>query len=169
MHSSSDLMSHGSVSELHFRSILGHFATGVAVITAILDGRPVGMTIQSLCSLSLSPPMILICPSLTSTSWPSIAASQVLCVNLLAEDQESLARQFAIPGADKFAGVQWNPSALTGCPVLSECVAWIDCRIASTHPGGDHLVAVCDVLELDGRVDRRPLIFFKSKFTGVLS
>src|SRR5260370_28543293 len=126
-------MGHGSVSEVRFRSILGHFATGVAVITAILNERPVGMTIQSLCSLSLSPPMILICPALTSSSWPSIAASQVLCVNLLAEDQESLARQFAIPGSDKFADVHWKPSGSTGSPVLADCLASLDCRIASTY------------------------------------
>jgi flavin reductase (DIM6/NTAB) family NADH-FMN oxidoreductase RutF len=160
-------MSSEPVTEFQFRSVLGNFATGVAVIASVLDGRPVGMTIQSLCSLSLSPPMILICPSLTSTSWPSIAESRALCVNVLAEDQGSLARQFARSGSDKFASLEWKPSDLTGSPILPDCLAWIDCKIASIHSGGDHLVAVCDVLALGGRFDRRPLVFFKRKFTSV--
>ena len=81
--------------EHQFRSVLSQFATGVAVVTAVNKGVPVGLTIQSFCSLSLDPPLILLCPGITSTSWPKIAEVGYLCVNLLAEGQEQIARQFA--------------------------------------------------------------------------
>jgi flavin reductase (DIM6/NTAB) family NADH-FMN oxidoreductase RutF len=153
--------------ESYFRTVLASFATGVAVVTAVSDHCPVGMTIQSFCSLSLRPPRILLCPAMTSTSWPKIASAGGLCVNLLAEDQESLARQFARSGTDKFAGVGWVGSIITGSPMLVNALAWIDCNIVNTYPGGDHLIAVCDVLALERRTDLRPLIFFKSAFARI--
>jgi len=150
--------------DLHFRSVLSQFATGVAVVTATNSLRPLGITIQSFCSLSLNPPLILICPALTSTSWPNIASAAGLCVNLLAESREDLALQFAKSGGDKFVGVPWEPSPITESPILVDALAWIDCRIDHVYPGGDHLLVVCEVLALEARTDLRPLIFFKSGF-----
>jgi flavin reductase (DIM6/NTAB) family NADH-FMN oxidoreductase RutF len=150
--------------EHHFRTVLGHFATGVAVVTAVAEGVPVGMTIQSFCSLSLDPPLILLCPGLSSTSWPKIAAVGHLCVNLLSEGQGDIARQFARSGADKYAEVAWAASADTGSPMIEGALAWIDCRVEGTHPGGDHSIVVCRVLDLAARADRRPLIFFLRGF-----
>jgi 3-hydroxy-9,10-secoandrosta-1,3,5(10)-triene-9,17-dione monooxygenase reductase component len=154
----------GQSYEHHFRTVLGHFATGVAVVTAISEGEPAGLTVQSFCSLSLDPPLILLCPGLSSTSWPRIEAAGQLCVNLLAEGQEEIARQFARSGTDKYAGLDWTPSADTGSPTLDGALAWIDCRIEATYPGGDHVIAVCRVLGLEARTDLRPLIFFQSGF-----
>jgi 3-hydroxy-9,10-secoandrosta-1,3,5(10)-triene-9,17-dione monooxygenase reductase component len=153
--------------EQHFRHVLGHFATGVAVVTAIDRGTPVGLTIQSFCSLSLDPPLILLCPALSSTSWPRVERAGSLCVNLLAEGQEGLARQFALTGADKYAGVGWAPSADTGSPMLNGALAWIDCQVVRSHPAGDHLIVVCLVLDLAARRDLRPLIYFKRGFQPV--
>lgn len=150
--------------EQHFRNVLGHFATGVAVVTAVDRGEPVGLTIQSLCSLSLDPPLILLCPALTSTSWPRVERAGRLCVNLLAEGQDEIARQFARSGADKYAGVSWTPSPDTGSPMLQGAIAWIDCEVFEQHPGGDHLIVVCRVLDLAARTDLRPLIFYRSGF-----
>lgn len=150
--------------EQHFRTVLGHFATGVAVVTAIDRGTPVGLTIQSFCSLSLDPPLILLCPALSSTSWPRVARVGSLCVNLLADGQEDLARQFARSGTDKYAGARWSPSADTGSPMLDGALAWIDCRIVRSHPAGDHLIVVCLVLDLAARTDLQPLIFYRSGF-----
>lgn len=154
---------------LNFRAVLGHFATGVLVVTANTDGAPRGMTVQSFCSLSLDPPLILICPALASTSWPSIASAKGLCINLLAEESEYVARQFAKSGGDKFAGIDWQPSPVTRSPILSGALAWLDCELAHTHPGGDHLVAVCRVLALESRADLMPLIFFRAGFTRILA
>jgi len=147
-----------------FRSVLGHFATGVAVVTALDEAEPIGLTVQSFCSLSLDPPLILLCPARTSTTWPRIEARGKLCVNLLAENQEHLAKQFARSGTDKFAGVAWSHTATTNSPLLEGSLAWIDCELAEVHPGGDHHVAICKVLELSARSDLMPLIFFKSGF-----
>jgi 3-hydroxy-9,10-secoandrosta-1,3,5(10)-triene-9,17-dione monooxygenase reductase component len=147
-----------------FRTVLGHFATGIAVVTA-MDGRePVGMTIQSFCSLSLEPPLILLCPGRGSTSWPRIEPAGRCCINLLAEGQERVARQFARSGSDKYAGVGWHPSPETGSPMLEGAIAWIDCTVESIFPGGDHLIVVCRALDLAARTDLRPLIFFQSGF-----
>ncbi len=148
----------------HFRLVLGHFATGVAIVTAIDEREPVGMTIQSFCSLSLEPPMILICPALTSTTWPRIEAVGQMCVNLLADGQEDLARQFARSGGNKYKDVRWTPSSATGSPMVEGTLAWIDCQIHHTYPGGDHLIVVARVLDLEARTDLRPLIFFQSGF-----
>lgn len=152
------------VFEQHFKNVLGHFASGVAVVTAIDGGEPVGLTIQSFCSLSLDPPLILLCPALTSTSWPRVERAGRLCVNLLAEGQAALARQFARSGGDKYAGVRWTDSAQTHSPLLEGALAWVDCEIERSHQGGDHIIAVCRVLDLAVRNDLRPLIFFRSGF-----
>ena len=146
-----------------FRLVLGHFASGVAVATAI-DDEPVGLTIQSFCSLSLDPPLILLCPSRSSASWPRVDASGSLCINLLAAGQSHVARQFALSGTDKFAGIAWRAAAATGSPILEGVLAWIDCRIEETRVVGDHFVVVCRVLDLDALPDLAPLIFFRGNY-----
>jgi flavin reductase (DIM6/NTAB) family NADH-FMN oxidoreductase RutF len=150
--------------ENQFRSVLGQFASGVAVVTAVNKGTPVGMTIQSFCSLSLDPPLILLCPAIKSTSWPKIAEVGHLCVNLLAEGQEQIARQFARSGGDKYGGIAWTAAADSGSPMLDGALAWIDCQIGGQYPGGDHLIVTCQVLDLAARTDLRPLVFFQSGF-----
>lgn len=147
-----------------FRKVLGHFASGVAVATAMADGRPLGLTIQSFISLSLDPPLILISPARSSTTWPAIREVGRLCVNILAEGQADLARQFALSGTDKYAGVRWRPSPATGSPLFLDSLAWIDCAIESVHEGGDHFVVVCRVLDLATQHSGRPLVFFQSGF-----
>ncbi len=150
--------------EHQFRSVLSQFATGVAVVTAVNKGVPVGLTIQSFCSLSLDPPLILLCPGITSTSWPKIAEVGYLCVNLLAEGQEQIARQFARSGGDKYGGVAWTAATDSGSPMLDGALAWIDCRVDNQYAGGDHLIVTCQVLDLAARTDLRPLVFFQSGF-----
>jgi 3-hydroxy-9,10-secoandrosta-1,3,5(10)-triene-9,17-dione monooxygenase reductase component len=147
-----------------FRSVLGHFSSGVAIITATSQGAPVGMTIQSFSSLSLRPPLVLLCVAGTSTSWPRIRAAGRLCVNILAADQEPLASQFARSGGEKFAGVDWTPSPVTGSPQLVGSLAWLDCSVGSAYPGGDHLIVVCPVLALGADADKKPLVFFRGEF-----
>lgn len=142
----------------HLRFVLGHFATGVAVVTAVA-GEPVGLTIQAFCSLSLEPPL---CPARSSTSWPRIEGAGSLCVNLLADSQGNLARRFALSGTDKFAGVAWSPSEVTGSPILEGALAWIDCQIEEIRGGGDHFVVLYRILALGAHTDARPPIFFRA-------
>src|ERR1700679_3704038 len=93
-----------SIDKAEFRATLGHFATGVIVVTAIHADRPTGFTCQSFFSLSLDPPLIALAPAKSSTSWPKVADAGAFCANVLGADQEPLARAFANSGSDKFAG-----------------------------------------------------------------
>src|ERR1700730_17983759 len=113
----------------HYRTPLGHFCSGITVITAAADDGPAGMTCQSFCALSLDPPLILVCPGKSSASWPRIEAAGHFAVNVLAEDQEELCRGFAAKGGDKFAGVGWSAGPFTGAPVLAGALAWMECRL----------------------------------------
>ena len=92
----------------HFREVLGHFLTGVAVVTACDRGVPVGMTCQSLASLSIDPPLVLFCAAKTSSTWPRIASAEHFCLNILAEDQGEICAGFARSGGHKFDGVRYR-------------------------------------------------------------
>jgi len=157
-------MTEGAIDSAHFRTVMGHFATGVTVVTAVHDDVPVGFTAQSFVSLSLDPPLVAVCPGIQSASWPRIAAAPGLCINILGGHQEALCRAFATSGADKYAGVGWRPSALSGAPVLDGCLAWADCRIEATHEAGDHLIVVAQVLDLGGGEGGEPLLFYRGGF-----
>jgi len=143
--------------------VLGHFPTGVVIVTAVDDGTPVGMAIGSFTSVSLDPPLIAILPAKASASWPSIAAAGAFCVNVLNAAQEALCRTFATTGADKFAGVPWQPSP-SGAPVLAGALAWIDCALEQLVEAGDHYSALGRVRSLDVSADQatEPLVFFKA-------
>jgi 3-hydroxy-9,10-secoandrosta-1,3,5(10)-triene-9,17-dione monooxygenase reductase component len=147
----------------HFRTVLGHFGSGVAIITSIDDGEPVGMAVQSFSSLSLDPPYVMFAPAKSSTSWPRIQKTRRFCVNVLSEDQEELSRGFAVSGGDKFAGVAWHESG-NGSPILDGVLAWIDCDVETEHDAGDHTIVVGRVLELDVERDGRPLLFFRGGY-----
>ncbi|MBB5159457.1 flavin reductase family protein [Saccharopolyspora phatthalungensis] len=146
-----------------FREVLGHFASGVTVITGITDDGPAGFTCQSFSSLSLDPPLVVVLPGKSSTSWPRIADTDRFCVNILADHQDQLSTRFARSGADKFADVAWTPSPL-GQPVLDGACAWIDCHIEAIHPGGDHLIVVGAVEHLSAKPDRQPLLFHRGAY-----
>jgi len=145
-----------------FRDVLGHFASGVTVVTA-MDGDPVGFTCQAFAALSLDPPMVLLAPAKSSTSWPRIARAGAFCVNILASHQADLARTFSLSGTDKFAGVRWTASALSGAPRLDGALAWADCRLQQIHDSGDHELVTGRVLAL-GVADGRPLLFYRGRF-----
>jgi len=152
-----------------FRRILGSFATGVTVITAAGADRaePAGFACQSFASLSLDPPLVTFMVARTSTTWPRIARAGGFCVNILAAGQDELCRDFAVSGADKFAGVTHSPAPVTGAPLLDGVAGWIDCVIQAVHPGGDHLIVVGRVRALgDSGVDASPLLFHKGTFGG---
>jgi flavin reductase (DIM6/NTAB) family NADH-FMN oxidoreductase RutF len=147
-----------------FRAVLGHFCTGVTIVTATDADGPVGFTAQSFAALSLDPPLTLVCPGKSSTSWPRIEAAGSFCVNVLSEDQEELCRTFAVTGGDKFAGVGYEPGPVTGFPLLTGALAWIECRLEAVYDGGDHAIAVGRVLDLGVHHDGRPLLFYRGGF-----
>jgi 3-hydroxy-9,10-secoandrosta-1,3,5(10)-triene-9,17-dione monooxygenase reductase component len=145
-----------------YREVLGHFATGVTVVTTVDRGVPVGFTCQAFAALSLEPPLVAFAPAKTSATWPRIERSGVFCVNVLAEHQEALCRLFATKGDRKFEGVGWRPAA-TGSPILLEVLAFVDCRLHAVYEGGDHLLAVGKVVDL-GVGSGGPLLFYRGGF-----
>jgi 3-hydroxy-9,10-secoandrosta-1,3,5(10)-triene-9,17-dione monooxygenase reductase component len=145
------------------RNVLGHFASGVTVVTADTDDGPIGFTCQSFSSLSLDPPLIAFAPARTSRTWPRLREIGRFCVNVLAEGQGDLSQTFAGSGADRFDGVPWTPSA-HGSPVLEGVVAWIDGELWAEYDGGDHTIAVARVLDLGSHPDRRPLLFHRGSY-----
>jgi 3-hydroxy-9,10-secoandrosta-1,3,5(10)-triene-9,17-dione monooxygenase reductase component len=152
-----------TVDSARFRQVLGHFVTGVTVITAVHDGEPAGLAVNSFTSLSLEPPLVAFCAAKSSTTWPSIQAAGRFCVNILAEDQEDVSRLFATRGADKFRGMGWRP-AESGSPILAGVLAWIDCVTDVEHDGGDHLIVVGRVLDVGVPREQKPLVFFRGGY-----
>ena len=144
------------------REVLGHFPSGVTIVTGMTDDGPAGFTCQSFSSLSLDPPLVLILPGRSSTSWPRIEATGRFCVNVLAEDQGELSTTFAQSGTDKFAGVEWRTSTL-GSPILAGATAWIDCTLHASHDGGDHLIVVGAVQALE-TAELPPLVFHRGAY-----
>jgi 3-hydroxy-9,10-secoandrosta-1,3,5(10)-triene-9,17-dione monooxygenase reductase component len=145
-----------------FRDVLGHLPTGVTIVTAHGKAGPVGMAANSVTSVSLQPPLILICPARTSTTWPSIRDAGAFCVNVMAGHHEELTRHFAASEVDRFAGVETKDFD-TG-PALKDAVAWIECRIRDEHDAGDHTIVVADVLAVEADPESAPLVFFRGSY-----
>jgi len=145
------------------RDVLGHFASGVTVVTAETAEGPLGFTCQSFSSLSLDPPLVAFAPARTSRTWPRLREMGRFCVNVLAEGQDDVSQNFARSSADKFAGVRWTRSP-HGSPVLDGVVAWIDGELWAEYDGGDHTIVVARVLDLGAHPDRRPLLYHRGAY-----
>ena len=147
-----------------FRRVLGHYPSGVAVITSVSpEGKPVGMTVTSFTSVSLDPPLVAFFPDRRSSTWVAIRERGAFCVNVLGADQEAVCRQLAAKGGDKFQDVVWTPEAL-GLPALSNAVAWIGCEIETVHEAGDHYIVVGRVRHLSADQAIVPLLFFQGGY-----
>jgi len=153
--------------QARFREVLGHFATGVTIVTALEEGQPVGFSCQSFAALSLDPPMVVLAPARSSTSWPRIRAAGSFCVNILGEHQEAVCRAFAISGGDKFSGVGWRPG-ITGAPVIDGSLAVVECELGDIFEGGDHEIVTGRVVALDVG-DGGPLLFYRGGFGRFVS
>jgi flavin reductase (DIM6/NTAB) family NADH-FMN oxidoreductase RutF len=148
------------------RAVLGHFCTGVAVITGHDGVRPHGFTCQSITSVSLDPPYVSFCPAHTSTSWPRIRSAGRLCINVLAAEQRDVCAAFATSGGDKFAAIDWSHGS-NGAPALSGVLAAIEADFEFEHGAGDHTIVVAHVTALHTYHDRRPLLFYRGGYGGL--
>lgn len=158
-------MDTSEIDQQRLRNVLGNFCTGVTVVASVDDGEPVGMACQSFASLSLSPPLVLFCPSRASRSWARIARSGHFCVNVLAADQQDVSAVFGRPGESKFSGLDWSHSP-NGAPVLDGVLTWVDCLVETVHSAGDHHVVVGRVTELGPARQARPLLFYRGDYTA---
>ncbi|MBW3629834.1 MAG: flavin reductase family protein [Gemmatimonadetes bacterium] len=148
-----------------FRRVLGHFTTGVSIVTTVrADGRPCGLTVNAFSSVSLQPTLVLVCVEKVSDSHGCIHASGIYAVNVLEEGKgESLSRRFATWAVeDKFEGVAYR-DAKTGAPVLEAALAWVDCRVVEGVSVGDHTVFIGEVLDADAR-EGRPLVYYRGGY-----
>jgi 3-hydroxy-9,10-secoandrosta-1,3,5(10)-triene-9,17-dione monooxygenase reductase component len=150
-----------------FRDVMGAYPTGVCVITAVnADGRRHGMAVGTFSSISLDPPMVGFLPDRKSTTWPIIATTGRFCVNVLGAHQLDLCHRFSARGDDKFAGLSHGHSP-SGQPLLDDCLAWVDCTIASVTEVGDHLFVLGHVDAMAKLHDGAPLLFHGGKFHGL--
>jgi 3-hydroxy-9,10-secoandrosta-1,3,5(10)-triene-9,17-dione monooxygenase reductase component len=152
-----------SIDEARFRQVLGRFATGVTVVTGVAGGEPVGLAVNSFTSVSLEPPLVAFCVGERSRTWPDLRTAGSFCVNILAEDQETLSRTFAARPPDRFLGVGWRPGR-SGAPILNDVLAWIECTVEAEHPAGDHMIVVGRVQDLDVGHEGRPLVFYRGGY-----
>ncbi len=145
------------------RNVMGHFATGVTVITTKDEaGKPFGLTANAFSSLSLDPPLVLICVDKKVDCYACFEASKVFAVNFLNEDQEDLSRRFATKGIEKFDGVPCRIGEC-GVPLLDGAMGHIECKLVGGYDGGDHTIYVGEIMCASASGDR-PLLFFKGKY-----
>jgi flavin reductase (DIM6/NTAB) family NADH-FMN oxidoreductase RutF len=150
-----------------FRAVMGCLAAGVTVVTTLdRRGEPRGLTATAVCSVSLTPPLVLVCIDQAADCYGAFREARAFAVNLLREDQESLSRQFASKGGRKFEGVAHRPG-VTGAPILSGALAHLECLLTAQYPGGDHTIFVGEAVESGMAVshgDDSPLVHFRGRY-----
>jgi flavin reductase (DIM6/NTAB) family NADH-FMN oxidoreductase RutF len=149
------------------RRVMGCFATGVTIITTRdQGGKPYGLTANAVTSLSLTPPLLLICVDRKAETYPHFFDSKLFVLNILAEDQEALSRRFATTGGDKFVGLDFLHGRLD-TPILAGTLGHVECRIVETLEGGDHVIHIGQVEHAEAR-EGRPLLFFRGKYRQLI-
>ena len=149
------------------RSVLGRFATGVTVVSVGGDA-PCGMTANAFTSVSLEPPLILVCVNRKCALAPALLESGGFAVSMLSAGQENVARYFADHsrprGQAEFHPIRWSPGPATGAPVLAGSLAWLDCALSASYDGGDHLIFLGSVLASGSGPGEDALVFFGGEF-----
>lgn len=150
-----------------FREAMRRFASGVTIVTTVDDGGEWrGFTASAFCSLSIAPPLILVCQARTSTSHGAFMRCERFLVNILGSQHEDLALRFAGSGGDKFTNTPFERSRRTGLPILPDALAAVGCSMRDRHDGGDHVIFVGSVYSCRVR-DGAPMLHFDSRFHGL--
>lgn len=148
------------------RDALGAFATGVTIVTALMpSGEPIGFTANSFTSVSLDPPLILVCIAKSAAGYAAYISANAFCVNMLSTHQRDLSGMFARRGADKFDGITWH-QAMTGSPILNGGVGHFDCEMHEVVEAGDHAILIGRVVGFDAN-DAEPLCFHQGKYAAL--
>jgi flavin reductase (DIM6/NTAB) family NADH-FMN oxidoreductase RutF len=155
-----------AVDPLEFRGIIGHFATGVTVITTAAGDQLHGMTANAVSSLSLDPVMVLICVDKTTYTHRVLDEGGVFTVNILGEQQEGVSRIFAKKGAPETGTLRGQAFHLgeTGAPILEGCLAYVECRVVNVMEGGDHSIFLGEVVSEGVEEEMRPLLFYRGGY-----
>jgi flavin reductase (DIM6/NTAB) family NADH-FMN oxidoreductase RutF len=150
-----------AINAADFKNTLAQFASGVTVVTAMHGAQPVGATVSSFTSVSLDPPLVLICLQKTIYSHEAVLTSGHFAVNMLTESQVELGLIFAgmrPEVIDRFDGLALR-SGVTGSPILADCLTWLDCRVWQSYEGGDHTIIVGEVLAAGSHNPTQPLLY----------
>jgi 3-hydroxy-9,10-secoandrosta-1,3,5(10)-triene-9,17-dione monooxygenase reductase component len=146
-----------------FRNVLGHFAAGVTVITTVgPDGTPYGLTATAFSSVSLIPPLVLVCVDKRSETYSYFGSSKVFAANFLSREQQNVSQRFAVSGGDKFDEISWRPGTI-GAPILDGTIGHVECRLRHEYDGGDHTIYVGEV-ESAAAEGGEPLIYFRGAY-----
>ena len=147
-----------------FRSVLGRFATGVTIVTVRDEGgRDHGMTVNAFSSVSLVPPLVLVCVDRTASTHDPLLAASHFAVNVLAADQEPISRRFSgIDERQRFEGVGYT-RGVTGAALLDEVLAHVECRRVAEHPAGDHTIVIGEVQAAES-YPKRPLLYYRGGY-----
>jgi flavin reductase (DIM6/NTAB) family NADH-FMN oxidoreductase RutF len=149
-----------------FRTALRSFATGVTVVTTRdREGHPSGLTASAFTSVSLDPPLVLVCVDHAATAHPDFRERGWFAVNILRREQEALSRRFAVSGGEKFRGVACHEGR-TGLPLLDGALATLECRIVEAHEAGDHTIFIAQV-EAASVAEGQPLVYFHGSYHGL--
>lgn len=150
-----------------FRDVVGNFSTGVTVITTKnVENHPIGFTANSFTSLSLSPKLVLFSIDKNSSTYNQFLKTSGFAINILANDQLNISKQFSKSGIDRFEGVAYFEEA-SGSPVLPDSLAYIDCKVTNHYDGGDHTIIIGEVLSAKADPSKEPLIFFQGKYRSL--
>lgn len=153
-----------SVDPERVREFHRKFATGVTVVTAMHEGSPRGLAVNAFSSVSIDPPVVLVCVSKQSATAPALHESDNIAINMLAEDQIEIARRFAVTGGDKFAELEWWPGKF-GAPLLEGVAAHLEAEIEQRIPAYTHTIYLARVLDATAH-SRRPMIYLDGRFLG---
>jgi len=161
-------LSSPAIDPARFREALGHYASGITIITALVDGEPVGFTCQSFYSVSMSPPLVSFSVMANSASYPKIRQAGRFAVNILSDEQVQISNQFARRGTDKWHGIDWRVSPL-GSPLIAGSLHWLDCKIYAEHAAGDHVIVIGQVtaVDLQEAVAAQPLLYFRGQYRNM--
>lgn len=146
-----------------FRAVLGRFSSGVTIVTLVdSEGADCGMTVSAFCSVSLEPPLVLICVDHAASIHGSIANTESFTVNILSEGQEALARRFADPESDRFDGIGFTRGG-NGSAILGDVLGYVQCKVVTRHSTGDHDIIIGEVEEASAN-EGRPLLYYRGGY-----
>jgi flavin reductase (DIM6/NTAB) family NADH-FMN oxidoreductase RutF len=149
-----------------FRAALGRFISGVTVVTTLSnDNRPAGITVSAFSSVSLEPPLVLVCIDKRASLHNHLSEGSHFAVNILGDHQQEISKRFASRDENRFEGARYR-EGLNGTPLLEDALAYIECRVVHAYPGGDHTIIVGEV-ESTSVADHKPLAYFRGNYGGL--
>lgn len=153
-----------AIEPAEFRHVLSHWATGVTITTTVTaNGEPRGLTASAVASVSLEPPLVLVCVEHSADTYAALRESRIFAINFLSSEMQSVSRRFAEgDAAEKFRGVRFRSGA-TGAPILDGALAYVECRVHALHEGGDHTIFVGEVVAA-GAGEGEPLLYYRGRY-----